>query len=420
MVPLFTQEENEFVVPRNYKVPWLKEPWLWDLRPSRGRIYPGIGSRVRLRPSQPSQIVESLLLPGDKILELGCGRGKTVLALHAALSSHRLPALVVVPTTQLLQQWEERITEHTSIPKDRIGIIQGSKFRVHDCPIVLAVLDSVSIHQYPAWVYDWFRLVIFDECHTTGTPIKGRAAFLFSGERWGLTATLERSDGMHEAIKLHLGPVVYRDVEEAIKPVVWFRSTHCAVYEPGFTRDSKMVKAIVTNKLAKNERRNSLIISEINRAVSAGRTILVLGDRRGHLQHLMAGIDTENKGLAIGIQRGGKLALAMRQQVISQQQVIFSTTRIGNTGLDREELDTVFVLFPFAGEGSLRQTLGRALREIAGKKSPMAVVFVDEVHGRKTRKVFNTVIQEPGVWDGILRSMEENCLSLGYVVRRVG
>ena len=49
--------------------------------------------------------------------------------------------------------------------KFKVGIIQGDKADVEGKDIVIGMLQSVSMHIYPNYVFDDFGLAIYDECH---------------------------------------------------------------------------------------------------------------------------------------------------------------------------------------------------------------------------------------------------------------
>ena len=59
---------------------------------------------------------------GGGLLEIGCGKGKTVMALRI-ISLLKVKTLVIVHKGFLLNQWVERINQF--LPNARIGKIQG-------------------------------------------------------------------------------------------------------------------------------------------------------------------------------------------------------------------------------------------------------------------------------------------------------
>jgi superfamily II DNA or RNA helicase len=137
------------------------------------------------------------------VLELPTGSGKTVIALKAteALST---PTLVVVPTVDLLDQWERELGTEFDVDLGRLG---GGEQRVE--PITVSTYDSAYLRADE--LGDRFELVIFDEVHHLGGEgFRDIGRLLAAPARLGLTATFERPDGAHEVVEELVGPVVHR------------------------------------------------------------------------------------------------------------------------------------------------------------------------------------------------------------------
>jgi len=146
---------------------------------------------------------------GDRgVLELPTGSGKTVIGI-AAMERLGTPTLVVVPTIDLLEQWQRELETEFEVPIGRLG---GGEQRVED--VTVATYDSAYLRADE--LGDRFGLVVFDEVHHLGGEgYRDVARLLAAPARLGLTATFERPDGAHEAIAELLGPLVYRiDADE--------------------------------------------------------------------------------------------------------------------------------------------------------------------------------------------------------------
>jgi len=136
------------------------------------------------------------------VLELPTGAGKTVIAL-AAIAHVDTPTLVVVPTIDLLEQWQRELETEFEVPIGRLG---GGEQRVE--PLTVATYDSAYLRADE--LGDRFGLVVFDEVHHLGAEgYQDIARMLAAPDRLGLTATFERPDGAHEAIAELVGPRVY-------------------------------------------------------------------------------------------------------------------------------------------------------------------------------------------------------------------
>ncbi|QSW99035.1 DEAD/DEAH box helicase [Haloterrigena alkaliphila] len=142
------------------------------------------------------------------VLELPTGSGKTVIALKA-IERLSTPTLVVVPTIDLLEQWQRELEREFKRPIGRFG---GGEQRLE--PITVSTYDSAYLKADS--VGDRFGLVVFDEVHHLGGEgYREIARLLAAPARLGLTATFERPDGAHEVVEEIVGPLVHRvDVDE--------------------------------------------------------------------------------------------------------------------------------------------------------------------------------------------------------------
>ncbi len=136
------------------------------------------------------------------VLELPTGAGKTVIAI-AAIAAVGTPTLVVVPTIDLLEQWQRELEAEFDVSIGRLG---GGEQRVED--VTVSTYDSAYLRVDE--LGDQFGLVVFDEVHHLGAEgYQDIARMLAAPDRLGLTATFERPDGAHETIAELVGPRVY-------------------------------------------------------------------------------------------------------------------------------------------------------------------------------------------------------------------
>jgi len=164
---------------------------------------PALASDYELREYQRDAL-DAWRGAGDRgALELPTGSGKTVVALKAieALST---PTLVVVPTIDLLDQWERELATEFDVDIGRLG---GGEQRVE--PLTVSTYDSAYLRADE--LGDRFGFVVFDEVHHLGGEgYRDIGRLLAAPARLGLTATFERPDGAHEVVEELVGPVVHR------------------------------------------------------------------------------------------------------------------------------------------------------------------------------------------------------------------
>jgi len=131
------------------------------------------------------------------------GTGKTEVAL-AAMARLKVATLVVAPVRDLMYQWHRRIL--AAFDYDA-GIVGDGLSNIK--PVTVTTYDSAYIHM--ARMGAGFGLLIFDEEHHLPGRCRREAAILsIAPMRLGLTATAERSNGLHKDLDWLIGPVAYR------------------------------------------------------------------------------------------------------------------------------------------------------------------------------------------------------------------
>lgn len=130
------------------------------------------------------------------------GTGKTEVAL-AAMVRTKTATLVVAPVRDLMYQWHRRILKGLGYDA---GIVGDNLFNIK--PVTVTTYDSAYIHMSKMGA--GFGLLVFDEEHHLPGRYRREAAILSTAPmRLGLTATPERSDGLHKDLDYLIGPVAY-------------------------------------------------------------------------------------------------------------------------------------------------------------------------------------------------------------------
>jgi superfamily II DNA or RNA helicase len=382
--PIFAWEESRhhLIVPRAF-IPVEEYPELdFDIIDLVVGDFPRTSYHMKSRLRDEVQHLSYLALveDGSGILELACGKGKTVIALHAA-QAVGLHTVVFVNEEGLARQWKTRILEHTDLREDQIGWIQGDKWDWEGKPITIALIQTVCsrIEEIPAGLIDQTGIVIYDEVHILGAPWFSQTAGMFKGLRWGLSATWKRSDGMEELYRYHMGPILYTNLEQDLIPQVFFVRTGVKLPKDKKKRKSlndvngELSSAKIMSWLAEHPKRNAIIHQLVDGAIERERILLALGERTGQLK--MFHQHYPGSGLIIGDVKGGQ-----REEELQERNPIFANARIAKQGLDRKDLNTILILYPFRDEGRFRQILGRALRACSSKceKDGFPLIFVLE------------------------------------------
>ena len=158
---------------------------------------------IKLRNYQ-KEALENWVKAGKKgVVVLPTGAGKTLVAV-AAINFLSMPSLVVVPTLELMDQWEKVLGKYFSV---RIGRFGGGRKDIEF--LTIATYDSAYLNA--EFLGNKFMLLIFDEVHHLPSPGYRQIAELNAAPyRLGLTATPEREDNLHLDLGYLVGPVVYR------------------------------------------------------------------------------------------------------------------------------------------------------------------------------------------------------------------
>lgn len=315
---------------------------------------------------------------GGGLLEAPCGRGKTIMGLELARRLGR-STCVLVHKEFLLDQWEANAKKFW--PGVKIGHWRGDAAdsgSTHD--IVVAMVQTVMspTRNFPHRLYESFGTLVLDECHRYGANLWQQALVRFPARtRLGLTATPKRRDGMERIFFEHVGPIAVRLSGAAMTPTIykvalksWFAPEQYTNPWNGETNTGRLLSL-----LAKSPPRTREIVGYIVRAARKGRRVLVLTDRVGHVGDLVKQATQRLGDAQVKVSPYiGKMTKPQRQRAL-ESNVLVATYQLAQEGLDVKELDTLFLATP---RTSITQPVGRILRALPGKKSPVVVDFVDE------------------------------------------
>jgi len=220
-----------------------------------------------------------------------------------------------------------------------------------------------------------FGLSISDEVHRVAAPSWSQVFPRFSAAyRLGLSATPRRADGAENVFFWHIGDIIYRSKTKRVTPRLRRILTDFTLYKTQNFDPNRVSKDIQLRFLCKNPERNRLIISELLKALKAGRKVAVLSERRKHLEILQNLFSTvKPDGCVDDFYVGSRTREQLEKA--SHADVIWCTYQMTKEGLDIPTLDTAFLVTPVA---DVEQTVGRIMREYEGKKEPIVTDFIDK------------------------------------------
>jgi len=322
----------------------------------------------------PAQIlvVQSAAEQEQGVIVAPSGSGKTSIGLEI-IACRKLPALILVHRKQLLDQWIERIQTFLGIPKAHIGQYSGTKKKIGK-QITVGLLQSLARKCDLAELKDKFGTIIVDECHhIPAATFREVIAQLNSKYIYGLTATPKRKHNDEKLIYVYIGDIIahmeYSDIAPAINsprqpPEVLVRTTNLNLPFK-FTTDNFQLLAKV---VCFDTERNRIIIEDILSKVGEGKRLLVLSERKEHLEILAMYLKGKCETIVISGDDSARSRKSKLKQIESgHYRVILSTGQFFGEGIDIRGISCLVLAFPFSFEGKLVQYMGR-LRDIGDQK----------------------------------------------------
>lgn len=379
-VQMWDESSSHIICPREFLPPSeyakYRFPFV-DLRPQFQKV--AFNDLVVPRNEEQVNAWGALARNDNGILVLSCGKGKTKLALKK-IAQRSTPTLVVVPDGGIMAQWKESILGDASkgIPPGlefdgELGIIQGPVFNWAK-PLTLALVTTlwrrIVDGAIPEDLFRYFGLIIYDEVHQIGAPKFSLTAKPFYGDRIGLTATLQREDGLDPIYRYHIGEPFYTDLSQDLIPEIFFQKTSAQIPLEEADVNGKTNVSKLRTIIGRNHEANVFRYWCIRGALEQGRKILCLSHSKDQLQLFHAMFP--DSGLIVA-----ETTKEERMGVLRNSRVCFAISKLGSTGVDDDALDMLFWLTTFRSKIALQQSMGRIQRSKAGKKTPIMVVFED-------------------------------------------
>ena len=324
------------------------------------------------------------------ILQSPAGSGKTQMGI-ALIAKFGKRALWLTHTKDLLLQSKDRAKQYMgeallgTITEGKVNIGNGITFAT------VQTMCNLDLAQYK----DMWDVIIVDECHrVAGTPtavsqFSKVLNSLAARHKYGLSATVHRSDGLIKATFALLGDVVYTVPTEAVadkimKVGICPVPTGIGISRARLNTDGTLNYAKLIGHLTESDERNLRIVECIveNRLKPA----LILSDRLGHLETLMSMLPADMREDAVMV--SGKMTTkkgkAEREQAIAdmrtgEKRYLFATYSLAKEGLDVPRLERLYMATPQKDYAVITQAIGRIARTCKGKAEPVVYDFVDDI-----------------------------------------
>ena len=311
------------------------------------------------------------------ILEVPCGRGKTVMALKI-ISLLRKKTLIIVHKEFLMNQWIERAEEF--IPGAKIGKIQGPVFDVEGKDIVIGMLQTLYDRALPENAFDCFGLTIIDEVHRIGSEQFSKTLLrVVSPNMLGISATVDRKDKLTKILYMFIGPKIYCEARENDDPVC-VRALEYITSDPSFNETEYDFRgqtkySTMISKLSGFGPRSDFIVRVLGDLIKEGQSnetdtqVMVLCHNRSLLKYLYEAI--VHRGFAsVGYYIGGMKQSALQET--EGKQIVLATYAMAAEALDIKSLSVLVMASP---KTDITQSVGRILR--VRHDNPIVVDIVD-------------------------------------------
>ena len=310
---------------------------------------------------------------GGGLLELYCGAGKTDLTIYI-IGQLKKKTIIIVHKEFLMNQWIERIEKY--YPEAKIGKIHGQTIDIDGKDIVMCMLQSLSMKDYPASLFDSFGFTIIDEVHHISSEVFSNALFkLVTKYMLGLSATMNRKDGTTKVFKMFLGDVVYK-LERSKEETVIVRGITYKTSDDEYNQvetdfRGNVALARMIGKICTYNSRSEFILRVLKDMLveNPRQQIMMIAQYKSILKYMYDSI--KHRDIAtVGYYVGGMKESALKES--ETKQVVLATYTMAAEGLDIKTLSTLFMITPMT---NIEQAVGRILRS----KHDFAPVVVDIV-----------------------------------------
>ena len=379
---LYSENEKRIYIPRYYGFQKYGAPSLCKLTSGKDINIDFIGN---LRETQQEPINNFLKAARDPlkmggIISVPCGFGKTIMSLYIACQLKK-KTMFISHKDFLNQQFID--TVKLFAPDAKVGIIKQKKVDVVGKDFIIASLQSLAMRDYDISIFDDIGFVIIDEVHHTGAQVFCKAFRKLNNPIiLGLSATLNRKDGMRRVFEYYIGKSVYtlknKELCDVIVQVHKYFETHIDYSTVKLMWNGKENGAGMINNICTFRPRTEYIIFILKDILSKEpeRRVLILSERRNQLKEIEQFIIEHNianssYGFYVGGMKQSDLAIS------SEKQIILATFQLASEGFNVPSLNTIIFASPIS---DIQQSIGRILREIPEKRkyTPLCIDIFDD------------------------------------------
>jgi superfamily II DNA or RNA helicase len=373
--PVYRESKKKIYVPIFYGMEVYGEPD--EIRIDDGKKI-NVSFKGELRPKQKpvvKKFMKHIKKKNSGLLALHTGFGKTCLALNI-ISKIKLKTIIIVHKEFLLRQWIERIEQF--LPDAKVGKIQAKTIDTEGKDIVICMLQSLSMKEYPKDMFKEYGFSIYDEVHHLGAEVFSKAFYkVVTKYSLGLSATINRKDGLTKVIKWFLGDIVCKlerkGEDNVLVKVINYETTDEEFNKVALNFRGQVNYTGMIKKICEFNSRSEFILRVLDDLLkdNPNQQVMILAHQKKLLQYLHDAI--RHRTIAtVGYYVGGMKEKDLK--ISEGKKVIIATYAMAEEGLDIKSLTTLIMATP---KVDVRQSIGRILRQ---KHKQAVVVDIVDSH----------------------------------------
>ena len=339
------------------------------------------------------------------ILNLGMGKGKTILALN--LISHlKVNTLIIVHNKSMVEQWAKDIEK--CYPGTKIGYYYSDKKILGTIMIMIidsaartdfhVKIDELTTEEYKHFVteekciidekiailtarqfYSRFGYMIFDEVHLYANK-EGHQAYKNTQATYmlGLSATPNmKENGFDKISHWHIGPILdvckipgYEEKEIAYQCMV--HKINYSAKEDKYNQilrndfNGNVFVPYMINMICSDPDRYEIVVQSIKKCLDLGLFTYVFADRREYLEDLRKLLNKTEADIMTNDADFTRIVGGATNMEIDaaecKSRVILTTYQYMGTGRSIKKMNGLVLATPKSGSASFRQCLGRIFR----------------------------------------------------------
>lgn len=361
---LVEETENEIFIPRGFigkLLRFCKESQIeFDFIDERNQkpIIP-FSFNATLRTHQ-TQAIEKVAIKDYGVIVSPPGSGKTIIGLKIIAKKNQ-PSLIIVHRKHLLIQWAERVEAFLGIPKKDIGIIGQGKVKIGK-QVTVATIQSLP--KQIESIQNHFGAIIVDECHhIPAETFRNIIERLQTFYLYGLTATPFRKYSDGKMIFTHLGEIIWNiqptEIENYKQPKIVVRNTELDVPFNSKTDSFETLSKILVQDTA----RNGLILEDVKAELNLGKKAVIITERKEHIDTLLLFLKQLYEVITLSGEDSESSKIT-KWKILHEGsfQVLITTGQYFGEGTDLQNINCLFLVYPFSFEGKLIQYIGRVQR----------------------------------------------------------